>query len=53
MIIKRLKWYFFKKKLFRINRKNGGDLDGDIVNYNGKKYYVVELTKEVRTLTTP
>lgn len=52
-MIKRFKWYFFKKKLFKINRKNGGDVDGDIVNYEGKKYYVNAITKEVRTLTTP
>lgn len=36
-----------------MNRKVGGDLDGDIVTYKGVKYYINELAKEVRILSTP
>lgn len=52
-VIENIKWWFFKRKLFKINRKNGGDLDGDVVNYKGKKYYVNACTNIVRTLTRP
>lgn len=52
-VIENIKWWFFKRKLFKINRKNGGDFDGDVVHYKGRMYYVNKLTKEVRILTRP
>lgn len=52
-IVARIKWWRLKKRLFKMNRKAGGDVDGDIVTYNGVKYLVIELKKEVRILSTP
>ena len=50
-LIKKLKFWFTKRKILKIARKSGCDVDGDILNYNGKQYLVAEfigLVKEVK-----
>lgn len=52
-MIRRIKWWLLKRKLFKINRLNGGDLDGDIVTYKGVKYYVNEFSGTVNKTSIP
>lgn len=39
--------WFIKRKILKILPKTGCDVDGDILNYNGKQYFVHELARVV------
>lgn len=52
-MIRRIKWLLLKRKLFKMNKQKGGDFDGDIVTYNGVKYYVNMLDREIIPMSTP
>ena len=47
-LIAKIRWRLLKRKLFKINRKAGGDMDGDLVIYKGIYYYVDELSNVAR-----
>lgn len=49
-LIEKTKFWFIKRKILKILPKTGCDIDGDILNYNGKKYFVHALDKIVKEI---
>ena len=46
-MLEKIKFWFIKRKILKILPKTGCDVDGDILNYNGKQYFVHELARVV------
>lgn len=47
-MFEKFKFWFLKRKILKILPQTGCDVDGDILNYNGKQYFVHGLRKIVK-----